>query len=151
MTDEHFGCEFMNSTRYALAGGICHLLSVVIGAWIIDRTAERTVRIAPSQLTEPWVVWIVIGAFVVGAVPALLFATQRLVLPAVTILGLLAGSVYATWADYRETIATGGEIGISPRPFTFYILLWVLPLGAALCAGLVEYVFRQQNLPTFNR
>jgi len=80
--------------------------------------------------TEPlYVSYVILGMFLLGCVPGVLYARHRSVSPLLLVGGLLALSGVMTW----QTIRTGAT-PVGPTPFGWYVLLWI---GIAAVSGLV--------------
>ncbi|ELZ79614.1 hypothetical protein C455_08517 [Haloferax larsenii JCM 13917] len=79
--------------------------------------------------------------FVVGFVPAFLYARYRTFSPIVATGGLLGVTAFATWQTVQS-----GSTPVDPTPFGWYMLLWigVLVLDAAL-GGVEFWVWRSSN------
>lgn len=83
---------------------------------------------------ELFFAYVVVGAFLLGALPAVAFATRRLRAPAVVVVAAFTLSAYGTWS-----IVAAGVTPVDPTPFGWYLLGWPLVAIVALLVGGVEY------------
>lgn len=114
-----------------LLGGTLHL--VIAGAlWLWFGFSTRV---------NLFLVWAVVGAASLGAIPALLLATGRLVTPSLVVAGGLAASAYGTWSVYVAPPVT--PTPVDPTPFGWYLVGWVLVAALALLVGGAEYGLRR--------
>lgn len=73
-------------------------------------------------------IYILLGMFVLGFVPAMFYVGQKYISPAVVVAVLLLLSGFGSWQAGPVRAPVGG-----PTPFGLYILLWV---GIVALAGL---------------
>lgn len=88
--------------------------------------------------------WLVLGALLLGAVPAFAAARLRLVSPALVVAGCFAASALDTWTHLRALREAGVAMAATATTFTLYLLGWVAVLAVALLAGAVEHRLRER-------
>lgn len=84
--------------------------------------------------------YILVGMFVLGFVPALCYAGRRFIAPAVVVGGLLLLSTAASWVSGTVRAPAG-----TPTPFGFYILLWIGVVALAGVLGGIEYTWKRPD------
>jgi hypothetical protein len=93
----------------------------------------------------PWApalgAWMVVGAVLLGAVPAFTLARFRLAGPALVVAVAFVWSTSATWT----AIATDGPPDAAGTPFTLYLVWWFAVLGTALVTGGIEHAVRERR------
>ncbi|WP_435093568.1 hypothetical protein [Halorubrum sp. N11] len=90
---------------------------------------------------NPFLGYVAVGGLLLGAVPVVLLVENRLVVPSIVVVVALAVSAYGTWSVSVAPDVT--PTPVDPTPFGWYLIGWVVVLGAALVAGGVEYGFRR--------
>lgn len=83
-------------------------------------------------------VYVICGALLLGAVPAVLFVHRRLVTPGVTV-GTIALVALLSSSPGPESARAAG-----PSNFAFYFIWWLAPLAIALVVGGVEHLLRSR-------
>ena len=118
-------------TSFALCGGLLHLsIAGVLWLWF-----GFTARI------DLFLVYLGIGALLLGAIPILLLVTKRLITPSLIVAGALTVSAYGTWSVYIAPPVTPAPV--DPTLFGWYLIGWVIVIPVALVAGGGEYEFRR--------
>lgn len=125
------------SVEYAAIAGLGHLLLVVaVSAWLGFSLRTFQGGLEGTLL----LVAILVGAVLMGAVPAVLFSEKRLVTPALVVAALFAWSVYGSW---RLVFGPSSHLTpVGPTPFGWYSLAWFVVLAVALAAGVLEVAVR---------
>lgn len=82
--------------------------------------------------------YILLGMFVLGFVPALFYVGQRFISPAFVVGGLLLLSVSGSWLAGTVRAPAG-----TPTPFGFYILFWIGVVALAGLMGGFEHTWKQ--------
>lgn len=123
--------------RYALFGGIIHLSVAGFFCFYFNSVPQ-------VDLILPY---LVIGAVVLGVLPAILLETKRLVTPSLVVAGTLVASVYFerfsfVIQDYLLLLPRR-PIGLPYKPFQLYLLGWVIVATVALIVGGGEYGFHR--------
>lgn len=123
--------------------------SLVAGLGTVTVTAalwtwfDFTTRVAGN---EPFLAYVAVGTFVLGAVPAVLLTTKRLLTPTVVVAGAFGLSAYGTWSTYVAPARPPAPV--DPTPFGWVLLGWPGIALAALLVGGVEYGLRQYRKPS---
>lgn len=133
----------MNTGRTLVAGtlgGLLHL--VLVGGLHVylygpELFGYSTATNSFSRV-EPTTIYIVFGAFVLGALPAVLLAERRLVTPVLTILAFVAAIVLMLPQGLEPQWKAAGP----PSDLTFYFHLWFVPLLVACVLGGIEELVR---------
>lgn len=119
------------STTSLLSGvvaGLVHAgLAVVLWNYWFDNLGEMLV-VKPLNG-----IYIGLGMFVLGFVPAVFYAGQKVISPALIVAGLLVLSGVGSWI--------AGSVrapGAAPTPFSLYILFWVGTVVLISITGSVE-------------
>ena len=116
---------------FALCGGLLHLsIAGILWLWF-----GFTARV------DLFLVYIGIGALLLGAIPILLLVTKRLITPSLIVAAALTVSAYGTWSVYIAPPVTPAPV--DPTPFGWYLIGWVIVIAVALVAGGGEYEFRR--------
>lgn len=115
-----------HAKRAGAAGGATHALAVAVAAMTFGHVGPGA---APGSLVVAGL-WVLGGAFLVGAAAGVLFARFRLVAPALAVVALFAWAVATTPPDPSPARAM--------TMFFAYSMLWALPLLVALAAGALE-------------
>lgn len=84
-------------------------------------------------------IYVLLGMFVLGFVPALFYVGRRFISPAFVVGGLLLLSSFGSWLAGTVRAPAG-----TPTPFGFYILFWV---GVVALAGLMGGFERKRKQP----
>jgi hypothetical protein len=132
----------MNTERTLLAGVIGGLLHLVVvgGLYVYLYGPELFGYSATTNSFAPFgptTVYVVVGAFLLGALPAVLLAERRLVTPALTVLAFVAGIVLMLPQGLEPRWKAAG-----PSDLAFYFLLWFVPLFVACVLGGIEALVR---------
>ena len=118
---------------FALCGGILHLsIAGILWLWF-----GFTARV------DLFLAYISIGAVSLGAIPALLLVTKRLITPSLIVATALTVSAYGTWSVYIAPPVSSTPI--DPTPFGRYLIRWVIVVTVAFLAGGGEYEFRNSR------
>lgn len=132
----------MNTERTLLAGvlgGLLHL-SLVGGLYVYLYGPELFGYSAATHSFSrvgPTTFYVVVGAFVLGALPAVLLAERRLVTPALTVLAFVLGVLLLEPGGLRRAPRAAG-----PSNLGFYFLLWLVPAFVAALFGGIEALVR---------
>lgn len=124
-----------NQTRalaFAIVGAIVHLALVFLALVVLAGGSSNIVQVPP---------YIVAGLLLVGAIPAVLFTTDRVVSPSILVLGLFSLSFFSTWIAYQQGDAPFSPMG--PPPFHFYMFQWPLLIGVIFLFAYVEQKVRR--------
>lgn len=133
----------MNRKRALIAGvigGLVHAIAVgglnayLSGPEVFGYSAASN----SFGLLEPIHGYILVGTFLLGAVPAVLLVERRLVMPSLTTVATVAVVVLSSSGGLEPHPELAG-----PSNFDFYFLLWVGPLFIAGVAGGLEYGVRR--------
>lgn len=132
----------MNTQRALIAGVVGGLLHLVLvgGLHVYLHGPELfgySTRTNSFSRVEPTTVYIVLGAFVLGALPAVLLAERRLVTPALTIVAFVAGIVLLLPQGLEPDWKAAGASNMD-----FYFHLWFVPLFVAALLGGIEALVR---------
>lgn len=82
-------------------------------------------------------VYILLGMFVLGFVPAALYIGQRSVSPAIVVSGSLLLSGFGSWQAGPVRAPVGG-----PTPYGLYVFLWVAVVVLAWVSGRIERTWK---------
>jgi len=119
-----------------LIGGLVHAgLSIFLWNYLYESVWE-ILRVDPFQG-----VYTILGMFLLGFVPVVIYIDKKVISPAIIIGGLLTFSGISSWLIGPPRAPFGG-----PTPFGVYILLWVGIIVFAVAMGRHEY--RQVQQPT---
>lgn len=125
-----------------LLGGLLHF--VIVGGFYIFLHGPELFGYSPSTNTvevfEIIHIYIIIGAFMLGAVPGVLFAERKLISPAVTIFVVVLGILLLSPGGLEQRPQ---QVGASN--FAFYFTMWIVPLTIALIIGGLEYAVKRLN------
>ncbi|KDS90711.1 hypothetical protein FK85_11005 [Halorubrum saccharovorum] len=94
-----------------------------------------------SWAANPFLAYVALGGLLLGAVPVVLLVENRLVAPSIVVAVAFVASAYGTWSVYVAPEVIPAPVG--PTPFGWYLIGWVVVLGAALVTGGVEYGLRR--------
>ena len=89
----------------------------------------------------PFLGYVAVGGLLLGAVPIAILVDTRLVAPSIVVGVALAASAYGTWSVYVAPAVTPAPV--DPTPFGWYLIGWVVVVGAALLVGGAEYGLRR--------
>ncbi|MFB6300648.1 MAG: hypothetical protein ABEH65_10350, partial [Halobacteriales archaeon] len=110
----------------------------VIAVWLWNRWFEK---LGDMLAAKPFnALYILLGMFCLGFVPAVLYTHRELISPAAIVTVFLAMSVLGSWL--------AGPVGAPsavPTPFAFYILLWIGILIVATISGILEMRWREHG------
>lgn len=123
----------------AIIGGLLHLVGVG-GLYVYLYGPELFGYSTTSNSFSrfgPFTLYVLLGAFVLGALPAVLLAERRLVAPALTVLAILAAVLLSTPGGLEQDWRSAG-----PSNLAFYFLLWIVPAFAATVLGSIEALVR---------
>lgn len=124
----------------ALLGGVLHF--VIIGGLYSYLHGPELFGYSTSTdsfgLFELFNLYIIVGAFLLGAVPAVLLAERRLFTPIVTLFLVIAAILFFSPGGLEPNPR---DAGISD--FAFYFVLWFVPFTIAILLGGLEYLVRQ--------
>jgi hypothetical protein len=116
-----------------IAAGLGHLLSVAA----VSRWLGLSLLSSPDGAAGGgFLLWVLAGAVLVGAVPAALFAERGLVTPASVVVAAFAWTAHGSWQLLLGPPPRPTPVG--PTPFGWYAIAWFLVLSAALAAGGLE-------------
>lgn len=87
--------------------------------------------------SEPFLLFIIFGAFITGAVPAMLLVKWRLVTPPLAIVAVVLGWLLFTPGELEQNWRAAG-----PPTFAFYFVLWYVWIFIAILLGGLEYLIR---------
>lgn len=113
----------------AIAGCLLVALTIVLRRFVLTADGFDGVHVVVEG-------WLLVGAFVLGAVPAYALVRYRLVVPLVVTIGLYGLTAIATYAyapDVRSVPVN------APLLLELYLWVWFAPLAVALLAGGGEY------------
>ncbi|MFB6197357.1 MAG: hypothetical protein ABEI52_03675, partial [Halobacteriaceae archaeon] len=82
--------------------------------------------------------WMLLGAFLEGAIPAILFVRERLVFPALIVGACFAWATIETWQYVQMLRETNVAMAAAITTFTFYLVAWFIVVALAVCGGLAE-------------
>jgi len=116
----------------AAIGGVVHALLAV---------GVRTVAGAPTALWDPYMLWALVGGFVIGACFTGLYVREGLLLPGVVSLALLAIGGSLTYNAYASL--DGAAPSFAWTPMTVYVTFWPLILAVVLLVGGSEWAGRR--------
>lgn len=85
----------------------------------------------------PTTIYVIVGAFVLGALPSFLLAERRLVTPALTVFAFVAGVLLLEPGGLKRAPRAAG-----PSNLAFYFLLWFVPMVVACLLGGLEELVR---------
>jgi hypothetical protein len=123
-----------------VVGGLVH--AVAVGGLNAYLSGPEVFGYSPAAnsfgLFEPIHAFILVGTFLLGAVPAVLLVERRLVTPSLTIVAIAA----VVALSLPGTLEPHPELA-GPSNFDFYFLFWVGPLFVACVAGGVEHLARR--------
>lgn len=132
----------MNTGRTLIAGmlgGLVHF--VVVGGLYVYLYGPGLFGYSTTTNSfarfEPTTVYVILGAFVLGALPAVLLAERRLVTPTLTILAFVAVVLLSTPGGLERAPRAAG-----PSNLAFYFLLWFVPVFVAAILGGIEQLVR---------
>lgn len=126
--------EHMKPATIGIVTGLVHLLISVLLWYRFE--FESLLTLFSSETL--YAAYVVVGMFVVGFVPGVLYAQQRAVSPLFIVVGLLALTGFGTWQTVQSNLTPVG-----PTPFGWYTLLWVGVLVIAGLFGGVELQIKQ--------
>ena len=126
--------EHMKPATIGIVTGLVHLLISVLLWYRFE--FESLLTLFSSETS--YAAYVVVGMFVVGFVPGVLYAQQRAVSPLFIVVGLLALTGFGTWQTVQSNLTPVG-----PTPFGWYTLLWVGVLVIAGLFGGVELQIKQ--------
>ena len=89
----------------------------------------------------PFLLYVAAGGLLLGAVPVAMLIEIRLVAPSIVVGVAFIASAYRTWSAYVAPAVT--PTPVDPTPFGWYLIGWVVVLGAALVTGGAEYGLRR--------
>lgn len=132
----------MNTERTLIAGALGGLVHfVLVGGLYVYLYGPELFGYSTTTNTfarfEPITIYVILGAFVLGALPAVLLAERRLVTPALTILAFVAGIVLMSPRGLEPRWKAAG-----PSDLAFYFLLWFVPVFVACLLGGIEELVR---------
>lgn len=123
----------------ALLGGVLHF--VIIGGLYTYLHGPELFGYSTSTdsfgLFELFNLNMIVGAFLLGAIPAVLLVERRLFTPTVTLFVVVAAILFTS---PRGLETNPRDVGISD--FAFYFVLWFIPLAIAILVGGLEYLIR---------
>jgi hypothetical protein len=124
----------------AVVGGLVH---VVVGGLYVYLHGPELFGYSTATdsfgLFEPFTLYVVVGGFVLGVVPAVLLVDRRLVTPSLAIIVIVAGILLLTPRGLQRRPRAAGP----PGNFAFYFIWWFAPLFVATLAGGIEYGARR--------
>lgn len=126
------------SIRFALAAGLGHAV-IAHGIRTIGFGFELTGRGAVSYGVAAWML---LGATLIGATPAFLYARYRLLAPTAVVLALFAWAAWSTHQYVSELRETGAAWAAAITPFTAYLVAWFLVVALAVLAAWLEHTLR---------
>lgn len=85
--------------------------------------------------------YVMLGMFVLGFVPAMFYVGQRFISPTIVVAGFLLLSGIGSWVAGPVRAPLGG-----PTPFALYILLWVGVVALAGVIGGIEYKRKHRTI-----
>lgn len=91
---------------------------------------------------------VLVGSFLLGAVPAFMLTRYRLVSPILVALSAYTIALLTSWSSLVESARSAGA-GITPTVFDLMASLWFLSLGVALLFGAIEYWIRPASSSRF--
>ncbi|WP_144923575.1 hypothetical protein [Halorubrum salsamenti] len=118
-----------------------------VGSGLLAGFAHLIVAVALAEWfglsigATPLLGYVAAGGLLLGAVPVAIWVGSRLVTPTIVVGGALAASAYGTWSVYVAPVVS--PTPVDPTPFGWYLIGWVVVLGAALVAGGAEYGLRR--------
>ncbi|MFD1514454.1 MULTISPECIES: hypothetical protein [Halomarina] len=118
--------------QLTVIGGVLHALLAV---------GVRIVAGAPTALWDPYMLWALLGGFVVGACFTGLYVRAGLLLPGVVTLSLLAIGGVLTSNAYASL--NGASPSFAWTPMTVYVTFWPFILAVALLVGGGEWLGRR--------
>jgi hypothetical protein len=122
-------------------GGVIHF--IVIGGFYVYlygpelfgySTATNSFGLVRS---EPFLLFIIFGASVIGFVPAVLWVEWRLVTPTLAVVGVVLVWLLVFPMELERNWRAAG-----PPTFAFYFVFWFVPVSIAGLAGGIEYLAR---------
>jgi hypothetical protein len=122
------------STRTLVVPLLAGLLHATVAA-LLWTWFDFTTRVAGNEL---FVTYVAVGAFLLGALPAVAVARARLLAPALVVEALFVLSAYGTWS-----LVAAGLTPVDPTPFGWYLLGWPVVAVGALLVGGGEYGLRR--------
>lgn len=126
------------SWHSVIVGAIIGLLHTIVAVLLWNTFGFENLLAAFA--TEPlYSTYVVIGMFVLGFIPGVLYADRKSVSPICLVVALLVLSGFGTW----QTVQSGAT-PVSPTPFGWYTLLWVGIIAVAVLVGGLELRIRQQ-------
>jgi hypothetical protein len=134
----------MNERRTLIAGCIGGLVhAVVVGGLYVYLHGPELFGYSTATdsfgLFEPFTLYVVVGAFVLGVLPAVLLVDRRLVTPSLAIIVIVAGILLLSPRGLQRRPRAAGP----PGNFAFYFIWWFAPLFVATLAGGIEYGARR--------
>lgn len=132
----------MNTGRTLVAGTLGGLLHLVgVGGLTVYLHGPELFGYSTStnsfSRVDPTTIYIVFGAVVLGALPAVLLSERRLVTPALTIVAFVAALVLMLPQGLEPRWRAAG-----PSDLAFYFHLWFVPLLVACVLGGIEELVR---------
>lgn len=132
----------MNIERTLLAGTLGGLLHLVgVGRLHVYRYGPELFGFSTATDSfagfGPINLHVVLGGFLLGALPAVLLAERRLVTPALTIVAFVAAIVLLLPRGLEPDRRAAG-----PSDLAFYFLLWFVPAFVACVLGGIEELVR---------
>lgn len=121
-----------NGLQLMAIGGVLHALLAV---------GVRILAGAPTALWDPYMLWALLGGFVVGACFTGLYVRAGLLLPGVVALSLLAIGGALTYNAYASL--NGAAPSFAWTPMTVYVTFWPLILAVVLLVGGGEWLGRR--------
>lgn len=133
----------MNERRTLTAGVIGGLVhAVVVGGLYVYLHGPELFGYSTATNSlgpfEPFTLYVIGGAFVLGVVPAVLLVDRRLVTPSLAIIAIVAGILLLSPRGLQRRPRAAG-----PPDFAFYFIWWFAPLFVASLAGGIEYGARR--------
>lgn len=132
----------MNTERAVVAGTLGGLLHLVgVGGLYVYRYGPELVGYSTTANSfsrfGPFTLYVLLGAFVLGALPAVLLVERRLVTPALTVLAILSAVLLSTPGGLERAPRAAG-----PGNLAFYFALWIVPAFVASVLGGIEELVR---------
>ena len=129
----HVHGRFARTLAATLFAGVLHTaVSALLWTWF-----DFTTRVAGNEL---FLTYVAVGAFLLGALPAVAVASARLVTPVLVVTVSFLLSAYGTWS-----LVASGLTPVDPTPFGWYLLGWPVVVGGVLLVGAGEYGLRRHR------
>lgn len=125
--------------RVAVVAGLAHLALAVVARGVLFGLPWGGRSLVAVGVRA----WMVVGAFLLGAVPGFLAARERLATPALVVLAGFAWAFVETWRLLDPLEPAGPALAAAITPISLYLVAWVVVVALASAVGLAERWLRR--------